>query len=164
MRPRLLGLYALAQMERDGAIRGYVLAHRVAEVTAGSWKPGAGAIYPCLRSLVERGLARTGGRGRLREYRLTPAGRRLLRQVRRRASVGRAGGPDLGSLWMEVVGEEAAARFALRRLERNLDRLGDLVRAEKDPAEQRSLRREAQAILARGRLGLRAPVGRRAER
>jgi DNA-binding PadR family transcriptional regulator len=63
---RLLGLYALAVMERDGPIYGYSLADRVAERTDGGWRPGAGAIYPALQVLVTRGMARSSRDGRRR--------------------------------------------------------------------------------------------------
>ncbi len=58
MRPRLVGLYALATMEREGVVHGYLLSQRISERTDGAWRPGPGAVYPSLSALVERGWAR----------------------------------------------------------------------------------------------------------
>ncbi len=133
MPPRRIGLYALATMERDGPIHGYGLAQRIAERTAGAWKPGPGAIYPTLQALVERGLARSEGSGRRREYRITPAGRALLRKIRsHRGAAGRRG-PDLAVLWAEVVGAEDLGSFLLLRLQRSLDAVAFALASEARP-------------------------------
>jgi len=123
MPPRLVGLYALTCMERDGAVYGYSLASRIAERTSGAWRPGPGAIYPALQRLTDRGLARARGVGRRREYRITPEGRQFLRKVRReRFGQGRAG-PDLSLLWADIAGAPDDSTFFLQRLRRNLDSL-----------------------------------------
>jgi DNA-binding PadR family transcriptional regulator len=121
MPPRLVGLYALTCMERDGVVYGYSLASRIAERTSGAWRPGPGAIYPALQRLTDRGFARVRGAGRRREYRITPEGRRFLRKVRRaRFGEGRAG-PDLSLLWADIAGSPDDSTFFLQRLRRNLD-------------------------------------------
>ncbi len=129
MPPRRIGLYALATMEREGPIHGYGLAQRIAERTAGAWKPGPGAIYPSLQGLVERGLARSEGSGRRREYRITPAGRAVLRRVRSRQGPDGRRGPDLAVLWAEVVGAGDLAAFLLHRLRRSLDAISTTLQA-----------------------------------
>ena len=121
MRPRMIGLYALAQMERDGAVHGYLLSRRIAEKTQGAWTPSPGTIYPSLRTLVARGLARSVGAGRRREYRITPRGRAVLRRIRRRVDPGTPGAPDLTVLWAEVAGTDGVEALLLRRLRRTLD-------------------------------------------
>lgn len=121
MPPRTIGLYALATMEGEGSVHGYRLAQRIAERTSGAWKPGPGAIYPSLRSLVDRGLATSRGAGRRRVYRITPAGRALLRRVRARYGATGPGAPDLTPLWAEVCGSGDVDAFLLLRLRRSLD-------------------------------------------
>jgi len=121
MPPRIVGLYALAQMERDGEVHGYLLSKRIADRTQGAWCPSAGTIYPSLKGLVERGLARRLGSGRRREYRITPKGRALLRKVRRRVGSGASRAPDLLPLWAEVAGTGDVEGLLLRRLHRSLD-------------------------------------------
>jgi len=123
MPPRLVGLYALTCMERDGPIYGYSLAGRIEERTGGSWRPGPGAVYPALQRLTDRGLAKVQGAGRRRVYTITPAGRRFLSKLRKERFADSASGPDLSLLWAEIVGAPDDATFILQRLRRILDRL-----------------------------------------
>lgn len=163
MPPRLVGLYALSCMDQDGPVYGYSLANRISERTGGVWRPGPGAIYPALRRLTERGLAKAHGAGRRREYRITSQGRRLLRRIRReRASPG-GSGPDLSLLWAEIVGSPDDATFLLHRLRRALDgiethlyrdpspRSGDRHLREDVLAELREARRRLAGAPARSR-------------
>ena len=146
-------------MEREGPVHGYLLSQRIAERTAGSWRPGPGAVYPSLRALVDRGLATRRGVGRRQEYRITPAGRAVLRRVRRRAGATGRGGPDLSALWAEVVGEDDAGRLLVRRLERTVEGLvAYLASRSQDPAS-RLVRAEMEAVLDRARLRLRKRPG-----
>ncbi len=118
---RLVGLYALAVMEREGPLYGYQLAERIAQRTDGSWRPGAGAIYPALESLRARRLARPNVRGRQRVYRITREGRAFLARVRRGIAWRSRGGPDIGPLWSEIAGHEDPGAFLLGRLQHQLD-------------------------------------------
>ena len=159
MPPRMVGLYALATMERDGTLHGYLLAQRIAERTGGSWRPSAGTIYPSLRSLEERGLARRRGTGRRQVYRITPAGRALLRRIRRRTGPSGSAGPDVSTLWAEVIGADALGRFLVRRLERTLHSLSSYVAGRPSDPEARAVRREAAALLRQGRSSLARSAG-----
>jgi len=147
MPPRRIGVYALAMMEREGAVHGYLLSERIAERTAGAWRPGPGAVYPSLRALVDRGLARCRGVGRRQEYRITPAGRALLRRIRRRARANGRGGPDLSVLWAEVVGVEDVGRFLVHRLERTLDSIGAYVAQDPRDRSRRATVRAVETVL-----------------
>ena len=55
LRRRLVGLYALTVMEREGPVHGYGISERIAERTDGAWRPGPGAVYPSLQKLVAGG-------------------------------------------------------------------------------------------------------------
>jgi DNA-binding PadR family transcriptional regulator len=156
MPPRLVGLYALTCMERDDAVYGYSLAGRIAERTAGAWRPGPGAVYPALQGLVDRGLAKVHGAGRRKEYRITPEGRRFLTKVRKERFAHSGSGPDLSLLWAEIVGAPDDSTFLLQRLRRNLDSLE--AQLNRDPSLEiggRPLREHVLAELrsAEGRLG-----------
>jgi DNA-binding PadR family transcriptional regulator len=130
---RVLGLYALAVMERDGPVYGYQLAERIAERTDGAWRPGAGAIYPALNRLVERGLARSApARGR-RMYSISPRGRAFLRRVRTEWMGGGRSGPDLSRLWAEISGAGDAAQHVLHHVRRHLESLATMVEQAEDP-------------------------------
>ncbi len=147
MPPRLIALYALAVMQREGSVHGYQLSERISERTGGAWRPGAGAVYPALRRLVDRGLARREGDGRRRVYRITPKGRTVLRALQRRS--GRAGrrGPEAGALWAEIVGEENLGRFLLRRLERDLEALRSFLARDPPASDAGEIRTSAAALL-----------------
>jgi DNA-binding PadR family transcriptional regulator len=162
MPARTIGLYALATMERVGAVHGYMLSERIADRTAGAWRPGPGSVYPSLRALVDRGLARSRGAGRRKEYRITPAGRAALRTIRRRAQVAGTTGPDLSALWAEISGSGDTGRFLVRRLERTLEGLEAYAAARAGDREARRILREATALLRRARATLEPPPKRRA--
>lgn len=124
---RVLGLYALSVMEREDHLYGYELAERISERTGGSWKPGPGAVYPALSSLVRRGLARPSAEGRRRVYRITPEGRELLQGVRRGMLWRARGGPDIGIIWSEIAGRDDPGTFMVERLETQLVRVTEYL-------------------------------------
>lgn len=141
---RILSLYALACMEKDGPTYGYSIAQRVRERTEGAWNPGPGTVYPALRTLVRRGLASTQRSGRRRLYRITPRGRQVLRNIRK-GRAERASAPDLTVLWAGVVGGPADPAIArIRRVEHALRALTNYLErtpptAKVDRARQRTL-------------------------
>jgi len=152
MPPRLVGLYALACMEREGEVYGYSLAGRIAERTEGAWRPGPGAIYPVLNTLTKRKLAHSRVEGRRRVYSITPQGRTVLARVRARATSWTSRAPDVSALWAEVWGVEDASTFLLLRLRRSLDAI-DSALASAPPGDrhhptQASLRRAVVSELA----------------
>jgi DNA-binding PadR family transcriptional regulator len=128
---RVLGLYALSVMDRDGPVYGYSLADRVSNRTDGAWRPGAGAIYPALQSLVARELARSHVEGHRRVYTITPRGRNALRQIRRGWSGGLRTAPDLGLLWSEIASAGDPGQHLVRHLHQHLEAIGAYL--ERDP-------------------------------
>ena len=154
---RVLGLYALSVMDRDGPVYGYSLADRISERTDGAWRPGAGAIYPALQALVEKGFARSGRKGRRRVYTITPRGRRALGQIRRGQMGGPRTGPDLGLLWSEIVSPGDPGQQLIRHLHHHLEAIGGYL--ERDPqlkAGQVSLREQVVVELRAAETRLRA--------
>ena|GEM_PF-485880 len=116
-RRRLLALYALTVMEREGSVYGYRVSEIVRDRTQGSWTPGPGSVYPALRRLVVQGFAKRSTAGRRRLYRITPRGRAFLRTIRRRARGGAGSGqPEVGLLWAEILGGSDLGDFLLQRL------------------------------------------------
>jgi DNA-binding PadR family transcriptional regulator len=160
---RVLGLYALSVMDRDGPVYGYQLAERIAERTDGAWRPGAGAIYPALNRSVERGLARSAVTHGRRMYTITPAGRAFLRRIRKDWMGGGRSGPDLSRLWAEISGSGDAGQHVLNHVRRHLESLAALVERSEDPslgsqvmAELRVAESRIAPLVRRG-----APTGRR---
>ncbi len=146
---RILGLYALSVMAREGPVHGYGLAERIAERTGGAWRPGAGAIYPALNGLARRHLARMSRQGVRRVYRITPTGRRMLREVRRRVAWRSRGGLDLSLLWAEIAGVGDPGEHLVSRLGVHLDAIYEyLLRRPSGAADAERLRRAVRERLA----------------
>lgn len=145
---RFLALYALSVMDRQGPVYGYSLADQISDRTEGVWRPGAGAIYPALQSLVARGLARSGRDGRRRVYSITPRGRKALEQIRRARGGGPGRGPDLGLLWSEILSPGDPGQHLVRHLHHHLEAIGEYL--ERDPQMRAggvSLREQVEAEL-----------------
>jgi len=117
-RRRLVSLFALTLMEREGPIHGYRISERIAQRTEGAWRPGPGAVYPTLRSLAKAGFVRAKVVGRRNEYAITPSGRALLARIRSGREQFLRSKPDLGLLWAEVMGAEDVGSFLFLRLRR----------------------------------------------
>ena len=155
MPARILGLYSLACMDREGSAYGYRISREIAERTEGAWTPGPGAVYPALRALVDRGLATAVRRQRRLEYRITPRGRGVLRGLRDRP--GRpASAPDLSVLWAEIVGVQNAGELMLRRMRRAAGAVADYVDRGSAPEDVvRAVRAQALTELAAAQRRLR---------
>ena len=79
-----LRMYILAQLSH-GPETGYSIMQKIDERTQGSWRPGAGTMYPLLKNLVSEGMAKAsggGGKGAAKTYTLTPKGGRELEKMR----------------------------------------------------------------------------------
>ncbi len=146
---RVLGLYALAAMDRDGPVYGYQLTERIAERTDGAWRPGAGAVYPALNSLVERGLARSAAARGRRMYSITPRGRAFLGRIRKEWMGGGRSGPDLSRLWAEVAGARDPGQHALQHVRRHLESLATLVERSEDPGLGSQVMAELRVVESR---------------
>jgi DNA-binding PadR family transcriptional regulator len=77
----LVGIYALSMMDKE-PIYGIQVAHRISERTEGTWNLGAGALYPVLSKLVEKGWAKEKKINGRRMYYITPEGHKFLLSVR----------------------------------------------------------------------------------
>jgi DNA-binding PadR family transcriptional regulator len=135
-------------MDREGPVYGYSLADRVSDRTDGAWRPGAGAMYPALQSLVARGFARSERQGRRRVYAITSRGRKALGQIRQRRMGGPGAGPDLGLLWSEIASPGDPGQHLIRHLHHHLEAIREYL--ERDPqmkAGRVSLREEVEAEL-----------------
>ncbi|HYA57426.1 MAG TPA: PadR family transcriptional regulator [Thermoplasmata archaeon] len=160
MPPRIIGLYSLAMMDREGPVYGYLVSRRIADRTGGSWVPGAGAVYPALTSLVERGLAERSVHGRRREFRITRKGRALLHRIRAEQRSDSPQVPDLSVLWGDISGTGDPGPLLLRRLRRTVDGLESyLTRESSETGDVRALRAQVLAELQLAEQRLRTARG-----
>jgi DNA-binding PadR family transcriptional regulator len=146
-RKGIVGIYALAMMEREGPIHGYLISERIAARTEGAWRPGAGAVYPALNKLVENGLAKRRQSGRRMVYEITRAGRAFLAKVRNHDGLHPHGRLDLSPLMADVMGAEAVEDFVFMRLRRTLERLESYLDRAPQEAHER-LRKQVLAEIA----------------
>jgi len=115
----MIGMYALHQMSRE-PIYGWQLAERIAETTKGGWRPGAGAVYPILKSLVHQKLARIEVRGGRKVYLVTPRGRARLALMRTRIRDGGGRYMELRRLVLDLVDPAERPEWAIEHLRRSL--------------------------------------------
>ncbi len=78
-----LRLYIIHRIAKQPA-HGYDILREIENKTEGSWRPGAGSIYPILKELVEEKYIRAEpserSRTSQRVYRITPEGEKYLQQ------------------------------------------------------------------------------------
>ncbi len=67
----------------DRPMHGYEIMGVLEERWHGMWRPSPGAVYPALRGLLRRGLVAVSGEERRKTYRITAAGRAVLRRQKR---------------------------------------------------------------------------------
>jgi DNA-binding PadR family transcriptional regulator len=150
-RRRVVGLYALTLMDRDGPVHGYRLSEAIAERSDGTWRPGPGAVYPSLQKLVDAGLARRKVEGRRRIYSITARGTALLQRMREHRRQGWGDRKDLSRLWAEVLGTSDMGEFYRVRLRRSLDAIEEhLGSKDLTPVEAARLRQRVVEDLAAG--------------
>jgi DNA-binding PadR family transcriptional regulator len=154
----LVGTYALFMMRR-APIYGGELAQRIGDLTRDAWRPSAGAIYPILRGLVQRGDARVGRREGRKVYILTPRGAARLKLVRERIRERGGRFAELRSLVLDMVEPEQRGEILLDHLHRAIQPFVELrmstTMLPKGAARSRVLAR-ARAELEGGLVGLRA--------
>jgi len=143
-----LRLYILTLLSR-GPQTGYSIIQRIDERTEGAWKPGAGTMYPLLKSLSREGLVKPEsgkGRGAAKNYALTSKGTRELEKIRE--MITGAGRKDqvMGRLFSELLPGEVFVTMILRRYRDSSDILRQKF-FEVPPAIRENLLREFQLLL-----------------
>lgn len=148
----LVGTYALHLMSR-GPIYGGELTQRIDDVTRGAWRPGAGAVYPILTALVERGEAhmeRVHGR---KVYSLTPRGEAQLAEARSRLRErGRRFG-ERQALMLDMVDPAERSEVLIETLRRAIETVAEFAASPDglpDARARSSTLRRARAELRRG--------------
>lgn len=141
-RRRLVGMYALHLMEREGELYGYRLSEAIAEKTQGAWRPGPGSVYPSLQKLVASGLATSKLSGRRRTYAITRKGSSILRTIRARSREFSRGSVDGTMLWAEIQGDQDAGDLLIRHLHHTWDVLEGMLDAQRGTASTRERLRE----------------------
>ena len=127
-----LALYALRLME-ERPIYVHEVVTRIAERTQGAWRPSPGAVYPSVRVLVDRGLARTSRAGGRMRYAITAAGRLRLRRARSSSGGWRTRFAHAWRLWLDFVPSDRLADFLLERVRNDLAVVREAMDGERGP-------------------------------
>jgi DNA-binding PadR family transcriptional regulator len=151
----LVGTYALHLMSR-APIYGGELTQRIDDVTRGAWRPGAGAIYPILTGLVQRGEARVDRVNGRKTYTLTPRGAARLAEVQSRIRDRGSRFAELRSLVLDMVDPPERAEIMLDNLHRAIDAIAEIAASPESLPDARARTR----ILSRARAELRRGVTR----
>jgi len=143
-RESLIGLFALHMMER-GSVYGSDVANKIKELTEGTWKPGAGAIYPTLNRLVRKGYARIDLSDERKRYHLTQKGKTFVEEVKMRF-LSKSKYTFTWRLVLEMIDRKERAEFVIERFKSGLETVTEILN-ERDylpPEERRHL---AKAVI-----------------
>ena len=83
LRKGFLKIHILLSLSMRPA-HGYELMHWISHHTGHAWTPSPGSMYPALDSLESRGFIACQGDGRRKVYSLTPKGRDVLAQMKKK--------------------------------------------------------------------------------
>ncbi|MEM0128342.1 MAG: helix-turn-helix transcriptional regulator [Thermoplasmatales archaeon] len=103
--------FIILTMVKDGPIYGNQVSNMISEKTGGSWKPGAGSIYPALNRLKRRGMIERYEENGRAMYRITDKGQVMISKIRERHFEHSPISKFLSKLWMETMGPEEKMRF-----------------------------------------------------
>jgi DNA-binding PadR family transcriptional regulator len=134
-----LRLYILLMLSR-GPKTGYSIMQWIEEKTEGAWKPGAGTMYPLLKSLQREGLLKVKGeseKGGSKTYSLTAKGTKELEEVRTRiAGVGKKE-RVMGQLFSELFPGSIFVPMMIRRWRDGMEvlrqKLAEIPEKERTP-------------------------------
>jgi len=143
-----LRLYILTLLSR-GPQSGYSIMQRIDERTEGAWKPGAGTMYPLLKSLLKERMVRVvgqTGRGVSKIYALSSKGRHELEEARRLIAGAGRKEPVMGRLFSDLLPASVFVPVMVRRIRDGAEVLKEKV-AEVPGDERASLLKELRAVL-----------------
>jgi DNA-binding PadR family transcriptional regulator len=142
-----LRLYILSLLSR-GSETGYSIIQAISEKTDGAWSPGAGTVYPLLRSLVRDGLLKRldFGKGSRKVYSITEKGKLELEERRQIiASAGRRQ-ETIIKLFVDLVPPPAFASMVVTRGRELLDIFREKILEVPEP-EREAMLKEMRVIM-----------------
>src|SRR5213593_2139735 len=137
----LLRHYILHRIAEKPA-HGYDILREIASKTEGSWRPGAGSVYPILKELLAESYIKTEphrrGETSQRVYHITPKG---ARRVRQSSDMFRKAGENWGamrSLFIELVEPEQLPNLFTHMVSGQFSFVRDVLELKRDkiPSKQ----------------------------
>lgn len=122
----LVGIYALSMMNK-GPIYGIQVAHRISERTEGTWNLGAGALYPTLNKLVEKGWATEKKVDGRKMYCISPKGRKFLLEIKSTIDLLTKKYVFSWRLLFDLVEPNQVSDFMLRRFRMSFGLVGEIL-------------------------------------
>ena len=123
----------------------------IEERTESAWRPGAGTVYPLLKSLVKEGLAKVSGPKEgspTKSYILTGKGGKELQKIRLSLPGVTRKQPVMGKLFSDILPAEAIVQIMLRMAREGLSDFGEKA-SQLPEAERDSAIREMRLLLQR---------------
>jgi DNA-binding PadR family transcriptional regulator len=159
--PRGLLKYYILKLLSDHEATGYAVIKSVADKTGGSWRPGAGSVYPLLNQLCEKGyiaVERVGPRGQ-KIYRITPKGLQKLEEARSLLVKAANRWLSLHPLLYDIVGADVVGEMLIRASKHHFQRWKTIVNSQAlSRGEKVSFLKEMMANLERELLWLKAQL------
>jgi len=141
-------MYILTLLSREPQT-GYSIIQTIDDRTEGAWRPGAGTMYPLLKSLTREGLVKVsgrGGKGVSKTYVLTSKGRRELEAVRKLVSGAGRREPVMSRLFSDLLPGSVFVPLMIRRIRDGAEVL-KLKASEIPPGERIPILRELRTVL-----------------
>lgn len=141
-------MYVLSLISDKPAI-GYSIIETIEEKTDGAWRPGAGTLYPLLRSLLDGGLVKSipsGVKGAGTTYAITEKGKSELENLRRTIASSAKREPVMMKLFVDLLPPGTFAEFMVNR-SREIGALFKEKVVEVPQPERDALLRELRVVL-----------------
>jgi DNA-binding PadR family transcriptional regulator len=115
-------------MMSNGPVYGGQVAHRIAELTEGTWNIGAGALYPTLNKLVEKGWATEKKINRKKLYTITADGIQLLSSIKSGINFTEKKYLFSWRLILDLVDRDHLTEFVLQRCSASLGVVDEILK------------------------------------
>jgi DNA-binding PadR family transcriptional regulator len=141
-------VYILSKLG-ETSLSGYDMISGISAATRGSWRPGAGSVYPILKELKHEGLVKVEARGARsrQQYHITPRGQKSLEKWKGMLEQGQEKWSSISGLFLDLC---SARVLAERMNERH--RFGDValqkvLSSDEIPDEEKRFLLQEQRLL-----------------
>ena len=145
-----LRLYLLRQIGEKPS-HGYDILRTIEEKTKGSWRPGAGSIYPILKELVSERLIKAGNvpisATSQRVYEITPVGKEFLNKSGDTLLKAGRNWEAMRSIWVELADPKDVASIFPHMSTGQMEFVRQLVDAKKNKMRKNEVRRMLKEYL-----------------
>ena len=123
-------------------VHGYEIIHDIDSKTEGAWRPGAGSLYPILKSLESEGLIKpdeTSGEETRKVYHITPKGEEALAESRQLFNNFQQRWGFMRKLFVELIDPKDMTRFFVDGYNRGFQISQDIVASKSQEISKKDL-------------------------